>query len=489
LPLPALHESIICADSLSVDVWDKLPSRFNAILGNPPFLATGKVAPREELAKRFRTAQGRFDYAHLFVELAATKLATGGVLGLVVPNRVFRNDDANLVREVITENTDLLTIVDFGSAEVFEGVAAYVGTITARRREPTTPESQSVRVVRVHNVEARFLGELLRRAAEDQGELRNDTLHAFDAPHPRGGTPWLLLPRSQIVRRARVTERSRPLSSIALSRQGIRTGQNDVFILSLESAADDFARVRNGFGESAILETALLHPVIFGSEIQRYDIVRGARRLLYPYRQGALVEESEMETRFPRTWAYLQRYHDILSARSSLARSSLRWYELIRKRDVSWLSSPKLLIRDLAIDPAFALDSSGDTYLVGGTAVVPQSPELLIPLLGYLNSRPVGELFRQITPAFRGGFQKFEPRHLDSIPIPRRLLHESDEAGALAEMVSVILRVRASGDQAAEKETDRLIDSFINTMFDRPVEEDEVLDDEDAEDAPTDRER
>jgi hypothetical protein len=90
LPLPSFDEVVVEGDSLGIDVWETLPTTYDVVLGNPPFIAIGRQPPREELTKRFRTAQGRFDYSHLFVELAIERLSPWGALGMVVPNRVFR---------------------------------------------------------------------------------------------------------------------------------------------------------------------------------------------------------------------------------------------------------------------------------------------------------------------------------------------------------------------------------------------------------------
>jgi hypothetical protein len=73
------------------------------------------------------------------------------------------------------------------------------------------------------------------------------------------------------------------------------------------------------------------------------------------------------------------RNRDLLASRASLIKSGGKWYELIWPRDEAWLRRPKLLIRDLAPRTAFALDQRGGTFLVGGTAVVPQQPEFSLP--------------------------------------------------------------------------------------------------------------
>ena len=141
-----------------------------------------------------------------------------------------------------------------------------------------------------------------------------------------------------------------------------------------------------------------------------------------------------MQERYPQTYKYLLAYREILAARSSIAASGLRWYELVRRRDEEWLRQPKLVIRDLAPETSFAVDAEGEVFIVGGTAVIPQQEELLYPLLAYLNSKYVDSLVRRTTPQFRGNFQKFEPQHLQRIPVLVRLVEDAEFARQLGEL-------------------------------------------------------
>jgi hypothetical protein len=202
-------------------------------------------------------------------------------------------------------------------------------------------------------------------------------------------------------------ELSIPLDTIADIKQGIRTGANDLFIFEIESEdGASLCRAVNGLGEGSLMETELMQPVVFGSEVQRYDVVRGVRKILYPYRDGIGLSEGELMSRYPNVYAYLLRNRDLLAARSSMQQSGGKWFELVRPRDANWLARPKLLIRDLAPQTSFSLDQSGSTFLVGGTAIIPNDPDFLLPLLAYLNSRTIDQLLKRKTPHFRGSFQK-----------------------------------------------------------------------------------
>jgi len=151
------------------------------------------------------------------------------------------------------------------------------------------------------------------------------------------------------------------------------------------------------------------------------------RFLVYPYANGQVLHEETLEQQFPRTYEYLRFYATILKERSSVAASGLRWYELVRKRDEKWLRSKKLLMRDLAPAPAFSLDDLGTTFLIGGTAVVPSDDSLAEPLLAFMNSRFVAWYLDQKTPAFRGGYRKFEVQHLTEVPVPEGFFEDSTQ--------------------------------------------------------------
>ncbi len=98
LPLPKLSKYIRTGDALRHETWRSIKPGFNIALGNPPFLATSKVSSRAYLEANYKTAQGRFDFAYLFVERGISILSENGIGAFVLPNRAFRNKDASALR-------------------------------------------------------------------------------------------------------------------------------------------------------------------------------------------------------------------------------------------------------------------------------------------------------------------------------------------------------------------------------------------------------
>jgi hypothetical protein len=458
LPLPALDKVIVEGDSLSAATWKELPTSFDVVLGNPPFAPTGSIGSRAELEKEFQTARGRFDYAYLFLELGIKKLRSNGQIGMVMPNRLFRNRDAGAAREFLAENTTIELVTDFGSNEVFRDVSAYIGTIVAAKTKPAGPEA-SVRVTRVLSMtkHERLMNLMLGEAAH--ADVTNEFVQSFDWQHPFGIAPWLFLSPAARSARLRLEGRSVLLSELAEVFQGIKAGANDLYIVQSQSdAGAAVVSVRNGLGDVHVIESDLLHPVVFGTQVEPYKRVAADSYIIYPYINGAVLDESKLISTYPLTYRYFSAYRSLLESRTSVVASGRKWFELVRHRDQSKLERPKLLMRDLAITTAFALDDVGSTFLVGGTAVVPNDPAILKPLLAYLNSVLTNWYLAPMTPSFRAEFQKFEPQHLSNVHVLTDVIDDSALQQELSELATMAIVGREAGNLGAYDEACRRID-------------------------------
>ena len=457
LPLPNLSKVVVQGDGLREDTWGDLCRRYDIALGNPPFLATSRVNQREELEATFTTAKGRYDYSYLFVEQAIRVTESTGSFGMVLPNRLFRNHNAAAIRSMITKYMNIEVLVDFGSNEVFQGTSAYIGCLVASHQPLLKSPAASVRVLEVKSLPDQFVAAHLIEAEEAE-RVDDKNIRVYFAQHPRGSGPWVLLSASEKQAQIRLSDRSVSLDQISGIFQGIRTGANDIFLLKIVSEDEQYtAEVSNGLGDSAVLERGLLQPVVYGAEVRKYEIVQYDKYLIYPYVNGSVISEGEIAARYPQTHRYLQAYREILASRTSIGDTGLRWYELVRRRDEEWLRRPKLLIRDLAPETAFAADPLGEVFMVGGTAVSPETEDHLFPLLGYLNSKAVTSLMRRVTPQFRGNFQKFEPQHLQRIPVLLRVVEDQ----ALMENLGGLARLATSADASQKLVVAEAIDQLV----------------------------
>lgn len=111
---PSSAFRLYCADALetflpltsepvqrtSVGGQEALPSRFDVIVGNPPYGAEVSPWLRQHVKKAFATSFGHFDSYRLFLELILRKLAGGGYLGLVLSRSWMSIPSARKLREL-----------------------------------------------------------------------------------------------------------------------------------------------------------------------------------------------------------------------------------------------------------------------------------------------------------------------------------------------------------------------------------------------------
>jgi len=111
------------------------PERFDAVIGNPPYLNVkrGALRPlRDRLQERFRSARGQFDAWALFLELALAWLKPGGRLGLVLPRPFLAAESYEGIRRALLIETDLERVAEFGLA--FPGANVETIVVVARKR-------------------------------------------------------------------------------------------------------------------------------------------------------------------------------------------------------------------------------------------------------------------------------------------------------------------------------------------------------------------
>ncbi len=137
-PSPLTHRWQ-CADALLTEDWAALfpdvcirpDGGFDLVVSNPPFVNCRRGArvwsdaTKRRLAERFRCARGAYDHFVLFIELAVQRLATGGLLAIVVPNKWQSARYAAPCRQLLESNGTLLRIDDFSELDLFPGARVY----------------------------------------------------------------------------------------------------------------------------------------------------------------------------------------------------------------------------------------------------------------------------------------------------------------------------------------------------------------------------
>lgn len=250
--LPSLADNIVCGNAL-VD-WDissgdlfgidhekerrlnpmsfeaKFPEvmrngGFNAIVGNPPYLFITELSEIEKnyFSRRFGTYSYRYDIYGLFIEKVIEKKilkSPGGILGYIIPHTLLNNDSFEQLREFLLERSTLHQLVDLGpgvfatarnetmivvlSNDLFDGLrTCYV--VKSDRILSNLDKGNEILQFLYHNFpKSAFLIETDEPTLELIGKIRSNTL---------------------------------VLGDLCTVNQGLRTGNNDLYLSSVATMA------------------------------------------------------------------------------------------------------------------------------------------------------------------------------------------------------------------------------------------------------------
>jgi hypothetical protein len=409
---------------------------FDAVIGNPPyvklqnfrrvhadmaeFLREGR---REVEIKPYASTQsGNFDLYLPFIEKGIRLLNEQGRLGYIAPSLWVTNEYGEGLRSFIATGRHLDRWVDFKSFQVFEEATNY----TALQFFTKAPN------------------ETIRVAEAPTGNIPDDPWSGVGPALTYGrqefGERWLLLAGEDRDLIDRLCERCKRLDD------PVHT--SNIFV-GLQTSADaiyHFRRLGPGHyvctprGERADppyeveIEDALMKPLISGAEAKRYVVPITDTYLLFPYaiskENVRLIDKAQMRSKYPKAWAYLESYKDVLCMREAQKDhdgniieapfDDDQWYRFGRHQNLDKQEIVKLVVPRLVTDFACNVDDTGSVYLdnvdVGGVAIADGENPFFIA--GVLNSAVANFVFKRISKPFRGGYLSANKQFIAPLPIP-----------------------------------------------------------------------
>ena len=222
-----------CRDTLLSDgLWEAIAPRFDAVVGNPPFIRyqhfpEGNREIAFQLMKRIGLHPNKLTNAWVaFLVCGAMTLKEDGRMAMVIPAELLQVSYAAEVRRFLTEFFERITLITFRNL-VFPGIQQEVILLLAER---TAGESHGIRTVE--------LGSAADLAHFDFFESLNADLKPLD----HGTEKWTkyFLPSREILllRRLRTHDSVFSIRDIAEVDVGVVTGENEFFILRPSDARD-----------------------------------------------------------------------------------------------------------------------------------------------------------------------------------------------------------------------------------------------------------
>ena len=459
---------------------------FDVVLGNPPYIRIQTLKEFNPLEVEYykgkykAASKGNYDLYAVFVEQGLNLLNEHGRLGYILPHKFFNAQYGEPLRKLIADGSHLRSIVHFGDQQVFGNATTYTCLLFLDAQP-----HESFHIAKVTDLAA-----WRRDRSATEGDLPAITATS---------AAWNFTVGDGAALFEKLNKMPVKLGDVTLRIfQGIKTSADAVYILEeREQGSTDVRIYSRATGQEHSLETELLHPLVKGGNSKPYALTRGKLLILFPYSRStgtmALINDKELQSRFPLTWEYLLANKPYLEQREGGRMRGPKWYGYIYPKALDVMHLPKLFTPDIAPRASFSLDEIGDIFFTGGVAggygllaAPPYSPKFL---LGLLNSRLLDWMLKRIATSMRGGYYSFESRFIRDLPIrPIDFTNPADKV-VHDEMVRVVDQMLTLHHQLAASGTDReksglqlqiaaldrAIDSLVFRLYGLRVAENEVL--------------
>ena len=348
---------------------------FDAIIGNPPYVNTKdmhSLLPDKEFTlykKSYLTSYKQFDKYFLFIERALQKVKNNGYVCYIIPNKFFKIGAGQKLRQLISSNKYLVTLDDFGDAQLFLDKTIYSSIILLQKNVHDQFEYS-----KVNSAAALWSGEE-NRSVTLQSTILNEL-------------PWRLTDNFGFLNLLKnLDEVSVPITKYVDIFGGIQTSAetNKTYWFSTEEIIDEnektFTFMRND--RNYVIEKAILKPYFKPVKraergLNSYSILKTDKWIIFPYdSEGHLIQQADMQYKYSGTYQYLlDNYDDLVPAgiapqgkRKVPHATAESWYHYGRSQHLSSFANlPKLIVGIMSQSPMYAYDTNDMLISVGGTA-------------------------------------------------------------------------------------------------------------------------
>ncbi|STP11967.1 type II restriction/-modification system protein [Helicobacter mustelae] len=450
---------------------------FDAVIGNPPYIRIQGLdrAISNQYKKIFSSASQNYDIYVLFVEKCLKILSPNAQIAFIMPHKWLNSSFGAGLRELTKDK--ISKIISFGHYQIFEA-STYTALQWFKQESDEVLYAQAPQEIATSEEMSKFLTSL----------TPSDFLSFPTASLAQSA--WYFGGDAQQSIFSKITLHT-PLKEIfSKIFQGIATSKDSVYFLydcqEGESMTKGFSKE---LGEVVEIENDLLKPLLKGDSFHRYDKLDSDLRVIFPYfkevdskgkEKMSLYSELDLQTHFPKGYAYLKQCEQVLRARENgrLLDDEL-WWRYIYPKNQLLFSREKLLCPDICDKMQFAWDRQGKFYsttTVYGYIKNEKFEHLDSRfLLAVLNSKLTWWHLSQVSSVMRGGFYRSLPIYMQDFCIPNLGPKEQEPFITLADK---ILKLKAKDSTTNTSALESEIDSLVYTLYNLTEEEIKIIEGE-----------
>ena len=360
-----------------------LAQRYQAVVGNPPYITCKDEVLREVYRRQYESAAGKYALSAPFTERFFELASPGGFVGMINANSFMKREFGKALIETVLPQFDLTDVVDAQYADI-PGHTTPTVLLFGRNRSATNDKVRAVMGKR---------GELIKPQDAEQGKVwlgiaahhrevgfENDYISVAEIPRTTlGKHPWSLGGGGAAELKEVLEERCEKRLGRCAKSIGISsfTLEDDVYLAPVEA----FLRAQ--------IDVAQTRPMIIGESIRDWSICAGPFAL-FPYDQDykpRLAKGSSTE-RF--LWPYRTNLSgNLLFGGKTKVEGGLRWFEYGRLTAGKLRTPLSTTFAFVATHNHFVLDRGGKVFN-RSAPIIKLPPDATeddhLALLTYLNS-------------------------------------------------------------------------------------------------------
>jgi type I restriction-modification system DNA methylase subunit len=396
---------------------------FDAIVGNPPYIRVELIpdSQADYYKEIYETTMESSDIYTAFYERSDNLSER---VGLIFPNQFFNANYGEKLREHISEKANIEKLVDFNNYSPFEGISTYTCILISGN---TNEEFEVMEITSEEDIEL----------AEDNG-LKKELFQSYRLSNTElGSGEWTIQNPKKKSSLQKIESSDKKLGESSVISSSLKTGRDSLLYFEIKEENEDHFKVERD-GEVIKLEKGMWRKVIRPKQAERWRSDKPKKIVFFPYNvegdEFELIDESEFESEYPKTYSLLEQFKDQLlqrkDSRKTWEEHGYPWYSLHRLGKPVNYEPDKIISQTTVKETKFALDEKSYLFPCGGVVGITPDEYDKHSLLAQLNSAAINFWIFMKGSAKRGGYYSVNVGTTESMPVKedKRLIEKGKSA-------------------------------------------------------------
>lgn len=425
-------------------VTSEWPKDNDIVIMNPPFVSWENMTTelKETVSKGLgQSSFNRPDLSSLFLLKASSVLNKTGTVAALLPASILGSKTTEKIRETLSSEITPRLIGKLGDQTIFHNAIIDSGIYIGNKEKDSKPTKVFWSDYKINSTPKALRA--LRKFETDKRYINFVDEPGYSIYYSqylgRTNKSWTPRPYRSWVLQNKL-ENSFLVKNMFSVKQGVRTGNNYIFLLNLE----DYKRLPNK--EKKYFKPCVVNDSIINGELKKLVY------LFYPYYGNEINSETRLKSLIPYYYKYYLKPNETELKKRSLF-GATNWWDISRPAKWHIEGEPKIVSTYFGTSGSFAFDNQGEYVVVQGFAWIPKplfkkffNNKMFYAYVALLNNPFVDILLEMISDNVQGGQWNLSSKFIEEMPIPNltqkdidlRLINELAEIGKKISRNSIV---------------------------------------------------